>query len=211
MNKHKMFLYLFSGISVVRVLIEIFFKNCYINRHMWLVYASYFLIIGVVLFANFPTVPLACSVKKVECIMLGDGTLTQEIFDAKKQSEFSLVCETELGRAYSSNNGEMIYTKLVKMKCENDDTVLSLFIYIFLYTLAGLCIYDIIEGVVQGTIDINIPIKLVADKLKTLNVLSSRYGVANQLNYAWECIVHVYGNFIKYFEIGVRLIMEVVS
>lgn len=208
MNKHKMFLYLFSGISVIRALISVFFENCYLNQHIWLVYILYFLIIGVVLFANFPTVPLDHSDKMVECIMLGNGTLTQEVFDKRRYGGFSLVCETEQGRAYSSVNGEMIYTKSVLFKCEKDDTVLSLLVYVFLYTFIGLCIYDIIEKIIQGTFDIKTPINLLNSRLKTLNILSNQYGVAKNINYIWKCMIDVGGNLVEFLKKGFHLIIE---
>lgn len=208
MNKHRMFLFLFSGISVIRVLINLFFEKCYFNQHIWLIYISYFLVIGVVLIINFPTVPLEHSVKRVECIMLGNGTLTQEIFDKRRYGGFSLICETKQGRAYSSDNGEMIYTKSVLIKDGNDDTVLSLLVYVFLYTFAGLCIYEIIEEVIQGTFDIKAPINLLNNKLKTLNILSDQYAVVKKINYAWSCIKNVGENFIQILRMGFHMIME---
>lgn len=208
MSKHRLFLYLFGGISVVRLLLSWFFGNCFIFQHMWLLYLSYFFIIGIALFTNLPTVPLENRTRQMECIMLGDGTVTQEIFNRRRYRNYTLVCESDQGKAYSSNNGEMIYTKSVFMQEKDGETVVSLVIYTVLYTFIGLYIYELIAGLIAGTIDMNIPINTLKKNLETLNIMSDKYPVRENVEHILKGLNYLWSNLMEMIKSVYELIFD---
>lgn len=195
MNKDKLFLRVFAGISVIRLLLSIYFGECFLFRHIWLVYLAYFLIIGIVIFDNYPVVPLKQKVRRRECIMLGDGTMTEEKFDRGRFPDYKLVSRSGQGMAYASWSGEMIYTRFVQVKAQGGETVFSLVTYIFFYTCVGLYSYYMIAGIVDGTIDMEIPVHVLKENLKTLNLLSDRYPVRNNMLQAVKCILDLWHAF----------------
>lgn len=191
--KHKLFLYIFSGFEIVKLLLSGFFPECFLMRHVWLLYSIYFLVALFTLFEVIPTVSLTNKIRIVERVMLGDGTLTNEVFDIHKYRNYSLLCETEDGNAYSSHNGEMLYTKIVEEGMEQGDTTeFSLFLYIIFYSIIGFYIFDLVYQIISGTINMDIPIELLKRKLNYFNIFSSKYTIVENLKYlcsvSWELI-----------------------
>lgn len=197
MSKHKLFIQVFVGLSVVRLLMSLFFKNCFLLQHIWLLYLSYFVVIGIVLFANFPTVPLDQDSNKVECIMLGNGKMTQEVFYKSNYGEYNLLYESEQGKAYSSNNGEIIYTKPVHMEMKDGNTALALFVYTILYTLIGLYTYELILGIATGKINMEIPLGNLKHNMETFNLMSGKYNICENVKYIGDCISRIGRNAME--------------
>lgn len=43
--KHKLFLFIFGAFSIVKWLMSIYFQNCFVMRHVWIIYLLYFVLI----------------------------------------------------------------------------------------------------------------------------------------------------------------------
>lgn len=79
--KHKLFLFIFGAFSIVKWLMSIYFQNCFVMRHVWIIYLLYFVLITAVFLTRIPTVTVKQQVRIVECVMLGNGQVTNEIFN----------------------------------------------------------------------------------------------------------------------------------
>lgn len=183
-----MFIMVFGGITTVRLLLLNWYPDCFLFEHMWLLYLAYFLIICAVLFTMVPTVPLATTSKKVEFIMLGNGNLTNEVFDKNRYRNYRLISRTEMGNAYSSETGEMIYTKIRTVNSPGGETALSVFFFAIIYTIALLYMYEIIYGLIDGSISLDEHIRILKKNFASLNLLSDKYPIKDNLIGAFECL-----------------------
>ena len=205
--KHKLFLCVFCGFMIVKLLLSVYFPDCFIMKHVWLLYSLYFLVVTCTLFSMLPIVSLSEKTRIAECIMLGDGTITNEIFDNVKDNRYSLLCETTEGRAYSSSNGEMLYTKIVSIKTGNGDTtVISLVLYILFYSIICFYVYELILGLFDGTLDMDITLEIIKKKIATFNIFSSKYSVVKNLEFIWSVVIEVLANLIELVQSGYRLV-----
>lgn len=208
MNKHKLLIYIFGGFAIVKILLSVFFPECFILRHVWLLYFLYFLVVLFTLYELVPTVPLTDTIRKVECIMLGNGTLTNEIFDNNKYRGYSLLCRSDEGNAYSSNNGEMLYTKNVTVRTsQGDNTDLSLLLYIIFYSIIGYYVYELVMETISGNVNMDIPIGILKGKLGCFNILSSKYPIVENAKYLWSVIWKLMLKLFEMIQVGFKQII----
>lgn len=207
MSKQKMFIYLFGGISLFRAILNSCFPGCFIFTYVWLLYLLHFLIIGITFLRYFPTVSAVNSAETVECIMLGNGTVTDELFDRRKYSGYSLIYSSQTGNAYSAITGEMMYTKKVKIEKNGHDTVISLVLFVIFYTIIGLYAYYILTGCLKGNINISELILHVIIKIKKLNIFSDIYPISKNLRFVYSAILLLIHKLLNYIIGGVRIVL----
>lgn len=208
MNKHKLLIYIFGGFAIVKIILSVFFPECFILRHVWLLYSFYFLVVLFTLYELVPTVPLTDTIRKVECIMLGNGTLTNEVFDNNKYRGYSLLCTSDEGNAYSSNNGEMLYTKNVTVRTnQGDNTDLSLLLYIIFYSIIGYYVYELVVEMISGNVSMDIPIGALKEKLGCFNILSSKYPIVENAKYLWGVIWDLILKLFEMIQVGYKQII----
>ena len=178
--KHKLFLFIFGAFSIVKWLMSIYFQNCFVMRHVWIIYLLYFVLITAVFLTRIPTVTVKQQVRIVECVMLGNG------------QGYSLLCETNDGRAYSSPNGEMLYTQKVRLSTEGGDTILSLLTYILFFSVVGIGICEIVQRLFSGALNITSTFNLLKQRMGSFNIFSESYPVRENLEGFWNVIVQIF-------------------
>ena len=190
--KHKLFLFIFGAFSIVKWLMSIYFQNCFVMKHVWIIYLLYFVLITAVFLTRIPTVTVKQQVRIVECVMLGNGQVTNEIFNNTRYRGYSLLCETNDGRAYSSPNGEMLYTQKVRLSTEGGDTILSLLTYILFFSVVGIGICEIVQRLFSGALNITSTFNLLKQRMGSFNIFSESYPVRENLEEFWNVIVQIF-------------------
>lgn len=171
-----------------------------ISRHLvlqgppdvWIIYLLYFVLITAVFLTRIPTVTVKQQVRIVECVMLGNGQVTNEIFNNTRYRGYSLLCETNDGRAYSSPNGEMLYTQKVRLSTEGGDTILSLLTYILFFSVVGIGICEIVQRLFSGALNITSTFNLLKQRMGSFNIFSESYPVRENLEGFWNVIVQIF-------------------
>jgi len=124
--------------------------------------------------------------------MLGNGQVTNEIFNNTRYRGYSLLCETNDGRAYSSPNGEMLYTQKVRLSTEGGDTILSLLTYILFFSVVGIGICEIVQRLFSGALNITSTFNLLKQRMGSFNIFSESYPVRENLEGFWNVIVQIF-------------------
>lgn len=118
--------------------------------------------------------------------------VTNEIFNNTRYRGYSLLCETNDGRAYSSPNGEMLYTPKVRLSTEGGDTILSLLTYILFFSVVGIGICEIVQRLFSGALNITSTFNLLKQRMGSFNIFSESYPVRENLEEFWNVIVQIF-------------------